>query len=142
MTNWKKLEESFNFLNEYKFKGPIIYPNGVEVNFDYISPYSIVNITYEPGHEYVTRFIKLKSKIKTGDLEKIRWRKLEKSAYKIYNLDLFLDPKNKLKKSIQGHTKGDKNLEYYSTLLKSNPKMLNHNYDDFKTYSLIIKIFR
>jgi hypothetical protein len=142
MTNWKKLEESFKFLNDYNFKGPIIYSNGVEVNFDYISPYSIVNITYEPEYEFVTRFIKLKSKIKTEDLEEIRWRELKKSEYKIYNLDLFLDPRNKLKKSIQGLTKGDRNLEYYSKLLKTNPKILNHNHDDLETYSLIIKMFK
>ena len=142
MTNWKELSESFKFLKEYGFKGPIIYPNGPEVNFDYISPYSIINITYEPDYEFLTRFIKLKEQISQVDSEKIRWRNLRKSDYKIYNLDLFLDPKNKLRRSIQIHDKGNNNLEYYSKLLRTNPEILKNNFEDFKVCNVISKMFK
>lgn len=142
MFNWKQVTESFTFLRSFDFEGPIIYPNGSEVNFDYISPYSIVNITYEPGYEFLTRFIKLKKRIENEDLTQIRWKKLRKSEYKTYDLALFLDPKNKLRKTIVAQSKGDENLVYYSTLLKTNPKLLEHNFDDLKTCSLIIKLFK
>ncbi len=132
MNNWIEIRESFKFLNDFNFKGPIIYSNGVEMNFDYISTHAIINITYEPGYEFLTKFIKIKTKLNSTALEKIRWRELKNTDYKIYDIGLFLDPKNKIKDSIQIKNQGDKNIAYFSMLLKMNPGILENNFKDFR----------
>jgi len=139
MNNWNEIRESFKFLNDFNFKGPIIYSNGVEMNFDYISRYSVINITYEPGYEFFPRFIKFKTELNTPELEKIRWRKLKTTEYKIYDLALFLDPKNEIKDSIKIKNQGDKNIAYFSQLPKTNQRILENNFNDFRIGNMILK---
>lgn len=139
MKNWIEIRKSFEFLNEYNFYGPIIYPNGVEVNFDYFSKNAIINITYEPGREFLTKLIRLKTDFTEMEPEKIRWRNLKTSEYKIYDIGLFLDLKKRIKNSIQGKNQGDKNIVYYSGLLKTNFKVLENDFSDFSVWSLILK---
>ncbi|MAM22843.1 hypothetical protein [Croceibacter atlanticus] len=139
MENWNEIRKHFNFINDYNFYGPIIYLNGPEVNFDYISKKSIINITYEPGYEFLTKLVKLKTDFKKIEPDKIRWRALKSSEFKVYNIGLFLDPKNKIRDSIRIKDQGDKNLEYYSKLLKTNPKVLDNDFSDFTIPNLIKK---
>jgi len=127
MNNWNEVRESFKFLNDFYFKGPIIYSNGVEMNFDYISQHCVINITYEPGYEFLTKFIKLKTELNSAELEKFRWRKLKNIEFKIIDLELYLDPKNKIKETINIKNQGDNNLAYFSKLLKINPSILEKN---------------
>lgn len=139
MKDWNEIRKSFEFLKEYNFYGPIIYPNGVEVNFDYISENSIINITYEPGHEFLTKLVRLKTAFTEMEHEKIRWRNLKNSEYKIYDIGLFLDPNKRIKNSIQIKNQGDKNIEYYSGLLKTNFKVLENDFSDFSVWHLVLK---
>ena len=75
---WNNIKKHFEFLYDYDFSGPIIYSNGPEMNFDYLSKKSIINITYEPGYEFLTRLVKLKTEFKKIEPNKIRWRSLKK----------------------------------------------------------------
>ncbi len=133
------IKKHFDFLYDYDFSGPIIYSNGPEMNFDYISKNSIINITYEPDYDFLTRLVKLKTEFKKIESSKIRWRTLKKSEYKVYDIGLFLDPKNTFKDSIGIRGQREKSLEYYSRLLKANTKVLEGNFSDFTIRSAIRK---
>lgn len=140
MIGWDDLEKNYNFLKKYGYKGPVIYSNGSEMNFDYISNNKVINITYEPNFEYVTKLIILKKRI-SSNFENTRWRNLDKHEYEIYDLGLYLDPRKKIKKSISDKKLEVSNLIYYPHLLKTNEYILSDNFKGFNLLDLFKRIF-
>lgn len=141
MIGWDDLEKNYKFLKKYGYKGPVIYSNGSEMNFDYISNNKVINITYEPNFEFIAKIIIFKKNINTIEYEKFRWKNLEKHEYEIYDIGLFLDPRKKIKKSISDKKLEVSNLIYYPHLLKTNEYILNDNFKGFNLLDLFKRIF-
>ena len=54
MKNWNQLRTSSQYLKASNFKGRVIDPHAVEINFDCISTYAVATISYVSGLEFLT----------------------------------------------------------------------------------------
>ena len=54
MKNWNQLRTSSQYLKASNFKGRVIDPHAVEINFDCIPTLAVATITYVSGLEFLT----------------------------------------------------------------------------------------
>jgi len=131
------VNEYFDFLiTDYNFKTPVTYNYAREVHTDYIKENIIVKIIYEGA--YWCELIKL-NKIDKGLLtgEKMI-TDMDYNSMTHFNLSS-LDPDKKFYNSVSKDNFPDKELWYYSMLLKNNPEILN---GDFSKFSIIYRLLK
>ena len=129
-------DKYFEFLKHYGFSDPIEYNYGREVHRDYIKGNLVISIAYEGSYwvEVIKTKITLPS-LATG-LTKIK--DLDFKDKQFFDLTS-LDSKKKLFNSINFDDEHEKNLLYYSSLLKSNPEILN---GDLRKFTLTNRFLR
>ena len=130
-------DKYFEFLKQYGFSDPIQYSYVRDIHRDYIKGNLVISIAYE-GNFWV-EIIKTKHtfpSLATG-LSKVT--DLDFKDKKSYDLNL-LDSKKKLFKSINCADQDEKNLLYYSSLLKNNPEILNGNLRKFSFTNRFLRL--
>ena len=129
-------DKYFEFLKQYGYSDPIEYNYVREVHRDYIKGNLVISIAYEGS--YWVEFIKTKSTFPSLATGVTKLKDLDFKETQFYDLTL-LDTKNKLYNSIDFDDKDEKNLWYYSNLLKTNPEILN---GDLRKFSLTNRFLR
>ena len=123
-------DKYFEFLRKYGFSDPIEYNYVREVRRDYIKGNIVISIAYDGN--YWVDLIKTKIAIPSPETGATKLKDIDFKDTQFYDLTL-LDTKNRLYDSIAFDYEDEKNLWYYSSLLKNNPEILN---GDLKKFSL------
>ncbi len=131
------VKEYFDFLiTDYKFKTPVTYNYIREVHTDFIKDDIVVKVVYEGA--YWCELIKL-NKIDKGLLTGEK-RIIDISYNNMTHFNLSsLDPSKKLYNSVSEDNFTNKELWYYSMLLKNNPEVLH---GDFSKISIIYRLLK
>ncbi len=119
---------SFTRIQEYNYVR--------EVHTDYIKGNVILNISWEGS--YSVTFFNVPSDVAEEIIaEKKKAAKIDYFSRYRYDLSK-LDPGNRLYNSVSGDNFPDKDLWYYSTLLKRNPEILDGDMRAFQLYTRIL----
>ena len=131
------VQKYFNFLvTEYNFNKPVTYNYVKEIHTDYIKENIVVKIIYEGT--YSCALIKLDKIDKDLLAEKKRLIEINYNSMTYYNLSE-LDRNKKLYKSVSKFNFPDKELWYYSTLLKNNSELLQGDFSKFSTINRFLR---
>lgn len=126
----------FEFLRQYGFSEQIEYNYVREVRRDYIKGNIVISIAYDGN--YWVDLIKTKVAIPSLATGATKLKDIDFKYIQFYDLTL-LDTKNRLYDSIDFDYENEKNLWYYSSLLKNNPEILN---GDLRKFSLTNRFLR
>ncbi len=128
------VDKYFNFLiTEFNFKGPITYNFYREIHTDYIKDNIVVKIVYDG--DYWCDLIKIKGGSKDILFREKRIVDIDREKLIYYEIS-DLDINRNLYHSIFIDDSSEKELWYYSTLLKKNPDVLNGDFRKFSFWSL------
>lgn len=130
------ISKYFNFLvEEYKFFPPVSYEYCREIHTNYIKDNIIIDIYFDGDYScYIIKTKKIDKELLTG---KIRVVDIDYKELKFYYLER-LDKNEVFYNSLLNAELTTKKLLYYSSLIKSNPEILN---GDFRKFSKYYKIF-
>jgi len=129
-------DKYFDFLLRIGFKGPFEYNYVREIHTNYVKGNIIVDLIYE-GSFWVYVY-KTKNCIPELELGTKRIIDLDYSEYKSY--DLFnLDPKRLIYNSDEFNNQCEKDLWFFSKLLKDNPEILDGNFKEFNVIKYILR---
>jgi len=129
-------DKYFDFLLRTGFKGPFEYNYVREIHTTYVKRNIIVNLIYE-GSFWVYVY-KTKKYIPELELGTKRIIDLDHSEYKSY--DLFnLDPRRLIYNSVEFNNQIEKDLWFFSKLLKDNPEILDGNFKEFSVSKYILR---
>lgn len=126
----------FDFLKQYGFSDLIEYQYVREIRRDYIKDNIIISIAYEGN--YWVDFIKTKSIFPSLATGASKLKDLDFKDTQSYDLTV-LDTKNIIYDAIDIDHEDEKNLWYYSSLLKNNPEILNGDLAKFSLTSRFLK---
>jgi len=131
------IKEYFGFLvSEHNFSYPIFYDLAYEDHAAYIKDDFYVNIAFDGTYRVtIEKYRKVAQDVLS---EKTKMKDLDYRKRRIYFLSR-LDSKKELYHSIQHLTGHEKDLFYYATLLKNNPKILNGDFRIFSLWYFILK---
>lgn len=135
----KVLKKYFNFLvEEYGFIRIPQYQYGREIHSDYIKDDLIIKLVYEGS--YTLEILKA-GKIEPELLDHSKTTvDFDHSYFKRYDI-VKLDPSGKIYNSVSSDNFPDKDLWYFSKLLKENPEVLKGDFSIFTwKYRLLKKI--
>jgi len=133
------INKYFNFLvTDFNFEKPVIYTYIREQHTDYIKENIVVKIIYDGG--YWCNLIRIKNPDQDFLSDKKRVVDFSFTELKYYDLSK-LDEGKKLYDSVseEHFPKKEKELWYYSTLLKQNPEVLH---GDFLKFSLTYRLLK
>jgi hypothetical protein len=126
----------FDFLIDLGFKGPFEYYYVREIHTNYVKGNIVVNIIFEGSFwVYVIKTKKYIPELESGTKRIID---LDFSEYKSY--DLFdLDPKRYIYNSVEFNNQTEKDLWFFSKLIKDNSEILNGNFKEFNMIKYILR---
>ena len=115
------VNDYFNFLTDFGFKGPIEYNISWEQQYLYVKEDIVIAITFDGGFCVYFKKIKPKNKIDINQLDE--YKELNFNAYTDFDLTL-LDPNLEIYNAQNFDNPNEKTLSYYSKLFKDNPEIL------------------
>lgn len=126
----------FDFLIDLGFKGPFEYYYVREIHTNYVKGNIVVNIMYDGG--FFVWVIKTKKYIPELESGTKRLINLDYSEYRSY--DLFdLDPGRHIYNSVEFNSQTEKDLWFFSKLLRDNSEILDGNFKEFNIFKYILK---
>jgi hypothetical protein len=142
------VKKYFDFLiDEYNFQEPFVYQFTREIRIEYIKNNISIDIGFDGGYfcslvkidkNYIDTYVSLKTNYNKY-YHNLNYSKI--SIYHISNLDFNKEVLKEIQKL--NLPQRDKELLYYSTLIKKNPEILSGNLKKFSIwYKLYIKILR